>query len=120
MADEQNIDINIGINASTATKGSQQAKAAVNSVSKETKELQEAFKRLKTALDPTYAAQQKYNRLLEDNKKLLQAGVIARKEYNANVKAAKAALDEETAAIQRRTNAGRAALAEERAAKQVK
>lgn len=113
MADD--VSINIGINPTQAEKGSKTARAAVGNVAKETKELEGAFKRLKTALDPTFAAQQKYNRLLEDNKKLLEAGIIKKREYNANLKESKRWLDEQTAAIQKNTAAGKAAQEAERA-----
>lgn len=118
MADENDVNINIGVNPAGAESGSRRAKAAINSVTQESDGLQAAFRRIKTAIDPTYAAQERYNKLLADAKALLDANIIKKKEYNAAVAAAKTALDAEVAAIQRNSAAGRAAAAEAKAAKQ--
>lgn len=114
MADKDDININIGVNPAPAESGSKRVKTAVGSVSKEAKDLQESFRRLKSAIDPTFAAQEKYNRSIADAKKLLQAHLITQKEYNAAKKLAANALDSEVAAINRRTAAGQAAAAKQR------
>lgn len=111
MADN-NIDINIGVNPSTAESGSRRAKAAVNSVSKEARELDAAYRRLKSTIDPTFAAQEKLNKALADNKKLYQSGLISLAEYRAGNKAARQELEASTAAIQRNSAVARAAAAE--------
>lgn len=118
MADENNdLNINIGVNPSGVESGSRRAKSAINSVTDESKQLAEAFKRIKAAVDPTFAAQERYNRLLSDAKLLLKAGEMGRKEYNATIKAAKELLDQESAALLRNSAAGRAAAAEAKARK---
>jgi hypothetical protein len=118
MADENNdLNINIGMNPSGVESGSRRSKAAVSSVTDEAKQLEQAFKRIKAAIDPTFAAQERYNKLLQDAKLLLKAGEMDRKEYNATIRAAKQLLDEESAALMRNSAAGRAAASEARARK---
>lgn len=112
MADENDISINIGANPAGVEAGSRRAKTAVKGVTDESKQLEAAFKRLKSSIDPTFAATERYNRTLADNKRLLDAGRISKEMYAAGTKAAKAALEQETAAIQRNSAAGRAAAAE--------
>ena len=106
-----NDDVNIKINsdATGAVKGSKDTSAALKGVSGMSKELESSFRKLKSVIDPTFAAQEKYNRMLAEGKRLMQADLITRKEYNAVKRAAKQQLDEETAAIARNTAAGKAA-----------
>lgn len=111
MADDNNLNINIGVNPAKAESGSKRASTAVSGVSKEARELDKAFRALKSAIDPTFAATEKYNRSLEQAQKLLKAGMITRKEYNAAIKLSKAALDEEVGAILRNSTAGQKAAA---------
>jgi hypothetical protein len=119
MADDTNdLNINIGMNPSGVESGSRRSKAAIESVTGESKQLEQAFRRIKSAIDPTFAAQEKYNRLLADAKLLLDSGKISKKEYTAAINMAKTALDQETAALERNSAAGRAAAAEAKAAKQ--
>jgi hypothetical protein len=116
MADDNNdLNINIGANPAGVESGSRRAKTAVKGVTDESKNLAEAFKRIKAAIDPTFAAQERYNRLLADAKLLLKEGELSRKEYNATVKAAKELLDQESAALLRNSAAGRASAAEAKA-----
>lgn len=116
MADENDkLNINIGANASGVEQGTSRAQQAIKKVSREAKELDAAFRRLKAAVDPTFQATQKYNQLLADSKKLLSAGKISQQEYAQAIKAAKAALDQQVQAIQRNTAAGRAAAEEAKA-----
>lgn len=113
MANENdNISINIGSDPSGVERGSRRATTSIKGVNKEAKELDTAFRRLKSAVDPTFAATEKYNKSLADNKRLLAAGKIDRQEYLANTKALRTALDSQVASIQRNTQAGRAAAAE--------
>jgi hypothetical protein len=66
MADENNdLNINIGMNASGVESGSRRSKAAVSSVTDEAKQLEQAFKRIKAAIDPTFAAQERFNKLMQ-------------------------------------------------------
>lgn len=116
MADDLNI--NIGANPAGIEQGSRRAKVALKGISDGGKDLDAALRRLRTAIDPTYAAMEKYNKVHQENLALMRAGLITRKEYNAGMKAAKAALEEETAAIQRNTAAGRAQIQAEREARQ--
>lgn len=115
MADENDLNINIGVNPANAESGSRRAKTAVKGVSDEARNLEAAFKRIKSAIDPTFAAQERFNKLMADARLLLKAGEIDRKEYNATIKAAKQLLDQESAALMRNSAAGRAAAAEARA-----
>jgi hypothetical protein len=115
MADNESLNISIGSDPSGVEKGSRKAKTAVKSVVDEAKQLDQAFRRIKTAVDPTFAATDKYNKALADNKRLLAAGRIDRAEYLANTKALKAALDQQTQSIQRTSAAGRAAAAQAKA-----
>lgn len=116
MADDLNI--NIGANPAGVEQGSRRAKVALKGVADGGRDLDAALRRLRTAIDPTYAALEKYNKVHQDNLALMRAGIISRKEYNAGMKAAKAALEQETAALERNTAAGRAKIEAERQARQ--
>jgi hypothetical protein len=117
MADETDLNINIGANPAGVEQGSRRAKAAVKGVTDESKQLDAAFRRLKASIDPTFAATERYNKALADNKRLLDAGRISKEMYARGAEAAYAALQQETAAIQRNSAAGRAAAAEQKALK---
>lgn len=112
MADENNIDINIGVNPAKAESGSVKAKTAISSVSREAKELDKAFRQIKSAIDPTFAAQERYNKSLSDAKRLLDAGRLSQDEYAAATRAAETALKAQVDAINRNSAANRAAAAE--------
>lgn len=115
MANEtENLSINIGSDPSGVEKGTQKASASIRGTTKEAKELDSAFRRIKSAVDPTFAATERYNKSLADNKRLLAAGKIDRDEYLANARALKSALDAQVASINRNSAAGRAAAAEAR------
>lgn len=115
MADEtENLNINIGSDPSGVERGTQRASNAIKGTTKEAKELDSAFRRIKSAVDPTFAATERYNKSLADNKRLLAAGKIDRDEYLANARALKSALDAQVASINRNSAAGRAAAAEAR------
>lgn len=115
MADDLNI--NIGANPAGIESGSRRAKVALKGVADGGKDLDAALRRLRSSIDPTYVAMERYNKVHAENLQLLRAGLVTRQEYNAAMKVAKAALQEETAAIQRNTAEGRAAIAAQRAAK---
>lgn len=113
MADDNNnLDINIGVNATQAEQGSARARKAIGSIGDESKELQRSFRALKSSIDPTFQAQEKYNRSLENYKKLLDKGLVSQKEYRAGLRAAKADLDAQVASINRNSEANRKAAAE--------
>lgn len=116
MADDLNI--NIGANPAGVEAGSRRAKSALQGVAAGGRDLDAALRRLRTAIDPTFAAMERFNKTKQDNLALMRAGAITRKEYNAGMKAAKAALDAETAAIERNTAAGRAKIEADKAARQ--
>lgn len=120
MADNNDLNINIGVNPSQAEAGSRRTKAALNSVTKESKEMDAALRRLKSSIDPTFAATEKYNRTLADNKKLLDAGRISQQEYAAGARAAKAALDQQVLSITRMGEASKATNAQMRADRQAR
>lgn len=112
MADEEGLNINIGANPEGVEAGSKRGAAAIGTVTKEAKDMDAAFRRLKSAIDPTFAAQERYNKALADNKRLLDAGRISQQEYAAGALAAKAALDQQVETINRGSAAARAAAAE--------
>jgi len=114
MADD--VNINIGINPTTAETGAKKAVKAVNTVSQSSKDLEASFRRIKTALDPTWQAQQKYNQALADVVKLQKADRLSKDEATAARKAAKAAYDAETASITRRIAAAQALASADKAA----
>lgn len=115
MADDLNI--NIGANPAGIEAGSRRAKVALKGVADGGKDLDAALRRLRSSIDPTYVAMEKYNRVHAENLQLLRAGLVTRREYNQAMKVAKAAMEEETAAIQRNSAEGRAAIAAQRQAK---
>ncbi len=117
MADENDININIGANPAGVEAGSRRAKAAVKGVTDESKGLDAAFRRLKSSIDPTFAATERYNKVLADNKRLLDAGRISQEMYAKGADAAYQALQRETAAIQSNSAAAKAAAAEMKARK---
>lgn len=117
MADETDININIGANPAGVEAGTRRAKAAVKGVTDESKQLDAAFRRLKASIDPTFAATERYNKTLADNKRLLDAGRISKDMYAKGAEAAYLALQKETAAITANSAAAKAAAAEMRARK---
>src|SRR3546814_5028168 len=100
-------DLNIGSDPSGVEQGTRRASTSIKGVTNDAKELDQAFRRIKSAVDPTFAATERYNKSLADNKRLLQAGKIDRDEYLANARALKTALDAQVASIQRNSAAGR-------------
>lgn len=110
MADD--ININIGSNPSGVEAGSRRAKAAVNSVTGEAKQLDAAFRRLQSAIDPTFAAQERYNQSLRDNRALFAAGRIGGEEFAAGMRAARQELDAAREAAVRNTAAFKAQQAQ--------
>lgn len=116
MADD--VQINIGANPAGVEAGSRRAKVALKGVADGGKDLDTALRRLRQSIDPTFAAMEKYNKAHSDNLALLRADLVTRREYNQAMKVAKAALDADTAAIQRNSAAGKAAIAEKRQAEQ--
>jgi hypothetical protein len=114
MADDD-LNIKIGGDASGMEAAANRGKQATDSLSSSTDELQKVFKRVKQAIDPTYAALERYNRLQADNAKLLKEGVIQAADW-ANMQVRLRQLyDEEVSAIQRRSNEGKKATAERKA-----
>ena len=110
MADDLNI--NIGANPAGVEAGSRRAKAALKGVADGGRDIDSALRRLRASIDPTFVAMEKYNKAHADNLVLLRAGLVTRQEYNQAMKVAKTNLDAETAAIQRNSAEGRAAIAE--------
>lgn len=114
MADENDININIGVNPSQAEAGSRRTKTALNSVTKESKEMDAALRRLKSSIDPTFAATEKYNKALADTDRLLKAQRISQQEATAARNAAKASLDAQIASINKMSAASKAATEQSR------
>lgn len=112
MADENNLEINIGINPANAESGARRTSAAVGSVVNEAKEMGTAFNRLKAALDPSYAAQQKYTRAVEEFDRQLKAGKLTQQQYAQGVESVKRAFDTQLASIERNSAAAKRAAQE--------
>lgn len=110
MADDLNI--NIGADATSVKKGTKEASIAISGVSKEAKELEASFRRIKSSIDPTFAATEKYNKTVAESKRLLQAELITRKEYNAAIRLGKAALDAQLQSLQQNSTASKKITAE--------
>src|SRR3546814_2043097 len=69
LADEtENLNINIGSDPSGVETGSKRASTSIKGVNSEAKQLDQAFRRLKSSIDPTFAATEKYNKTLADNR----------------------------------------------------
>lgn len=116
MADETELDINIKGNASGVEGASKKAAAAVGAVTAESKQLDAAFRRLKSSIDPAFAATEKYNKALADNQRLLAAGRISQDEFAAGARAAKQALDDQLNSINANSAASKAAATAQREA----
>ena len=114
MADENDLNINIGSNPAGVESGSRRAKTAVNSVTKEARDLDAALRRLRSAIDPTFAATDRYNKALADAEKLLAANRIGQDEFRAATAAARAELDAQVQAIQRNSAASRSATEDQK------
>lgn len=120
MADEQDsISIDINGNASGVQKSSDAASSAIKATTATAADLAKAFVNLQKSLDPTFAAQERYNRSLDDNRKLLAAGVIGGQEFAAGNRAAASALQEATAAIEANSAASKKMAADQAAAQKV-
>lgn len=109
----ENDDLNIHINVdpSGAEQGSTRAKSAISGIGNEARQLDSAFRRLMGAIDPTFAAQEKYNSSLTEARQLWAAGRISAEEYRQGVAAARQELAASTAAIAANTAEARAAAA---------
>lgn len=115
MADEtENLNINIGSDPSGVEQGSKRATTSIRNVNREAKELDTAFRRLKSSIDPAFAATERYNKTLADNQRLLAAGRISQDEYAAGARAAKAALDAQIESINRSSQSAKIAAAQAR------
>lgn len=119
MANEtDNINVNVGINPSGAEAGSRRSRKAIKDNVDEAKQLEAAFRRLQQSIDPAYSAQEKYNKSLADNRRLLAAGKITADEYRAGMAAATAELNRARTALEQNSSANRAAAAAARQAAQ--
>lgn len=112
MADENNININIGSDPSGVESGSRRAKAAVGSVGTEAERLQSTFRKLKSSIDPLFAAQEKYNKSFAELRQLYAAGLIDGREFSQMQSQLRSQLAATTQEIEKNSAAGRAAAAE--------
>jgi len=110
----ENDDLNIHINVdpSGAEQGSNRAKSAIGGIGNEAKQLESSFRRLMSAIDPTFAAQEKYNQSLSEARQLWSAGRISVEEYRQGVAAARTELQASIEAINNNSAAARAAAAQ--------
>lgn len=116
MADENNLEINIGVNPSQAEAGAKRAASAVGSVVNESKQLDAAFRRLKSAIDPTFAATEKYNQALSEYDRLLKQGKVDQEAYARGVELVKKAYDNQIASIQKNSSIAKQAELEKKQA----
>ncbi len=115
MADDNNLDINIGINPAGAESGARRTSAAVSSVVSETKDLDAAFRRLKSAIDPTFAATDRFNKSQAEYNNLLKAGKIDQAEYAKYMDVLKRAYESQISSIEKNSSAARQAAADKKA-----
>ena len=116
MSDD--IEIKVGSDPTGVESGSKRAKVAIKGVADEGKELDGALRRLKSAIDPTFAAQEKLNQKLATAKRLLDANKISKKEYTQATQLYRQELNKEVAALERNSLAGKQAAAAAKKAKQ--
>jgi len=116
MADENNLEINIGINPTQAEAGARKTVSAVGSVVNESKQLDAAFRRLKSAIDPTFAATEKYNQALAEYDALLKKGAVDQASYAKGVELVKKAYDAQIASIQKNSSVAKQAELEKKQA----
>lgn len=110
----ENDDLNIHINVdpSGAEQGSNRAKSAIGGIGNEAKQLEASFRRLMSSIDPTFAAQEKYNQSLGEARQLWAAGRISVEEYRQGIAAARTELQSSIEAINSNSAAARAAAAQ--------
>lgn len=113
--DNANLSINIGANATGVKAGSTAARGAVKGVKDEAALLEAAFRRLQSAIDPTFRSQEKYNKALQANRELLASGAISAREFAANNRLAAKALEEARTAAERSSAAFKKSKADEAA-----
>lgn len=116
MADENNLEINIGINPTQAEAGARKTVSAVGSVVNESKQLDAAFRRLKSAIDPTFAATEKYNQALAEYDQLLKRGAVDQATYARGIELVKKAYDNQIASIQKNSSVAKQADLEKKQA----
>lgn len=91
-------------------KASKEAAAALEQQRRETQELEEATASFRGRLDPTYAAQDRLNREIEEAKRLYRAGKISLHEYAQAADKLQTELDQVNAAQQRTNRNGSAEI----------
>ena len=116
MADDNNLEINIGINPTQAEAGAKKTVSAVGSVVNESKQLDAAFRRLKSAIDPTFAATEKYNQALSEYDRLLKQGKVDQESYARGIDLVKKAYESQIAAIQKNSSVAKQAELEKKQA----
>jgi hypothetical protein len=117
MADENDgININVGVNASSAEAGSRRARTAIKGISDEGAALQAMYRRMQASIDPAYAAMERYNKSFRENQQLFAAGIITGQEFAAANRAAAAALNEARTAVERNSAAYKEQQAAQKAA----
>lgn len=94
---DDDLNIRIGADPSDIEVGSKAAAAAINKVTREAADLDRAFKKLRSSLDPMYAAQTQYNQTLAQLDMLLSKGALSELEYASSVDKAREALARQTA-----------------------
>jgi hypothetical protein len=112
--DEEGLNIKVGGDASGMEDAARKGTKAVNNIVDGAVNLQKALRTVKTTIDPTYAALERYNKAQAANAELLKAGAVDAETWaNTQVKL-RQAYDASVAAILRRTEAARADSAEQK------
>lgn len=93
---DDNLNIRIGADPTDIEVGSKAAAAAIKKVTQEAGDLDRAFKKLRSSLDPMYAAQTQYNNTLVQLDMLMSKGVLGQKEYASSIEKAREALARQT------------------------
>jgi len=116
MADDNNLEFRLGMNTSGVEEGSRRAKASVGSVSQSADQLGGAFRRLKSAIDPTFAATEKFNRSMAEYDRLLKSGAMDQETYAKGTDLIRRAYETQIASIEKNSSAAKRAAAEKQAA----
>lgn len=116
MADDNNVEIGIGINPTGAETGARRVKSAVGGVVSDANQMGAAFRRLKAAIDPAFGATEKYNKAMAEYDQLLKEGKILQEDYARQTDLIKRAFDAQISSIERNSAAAKQAAADKKTA----
>lgn len=116
MADNEDVKIKVTADATSTKKAAAEAKKAMAALEAAGVDVAAAFKSIKSAVDPAWAAQQKYNDAVNTAKALHKAGALSMLDYAKYVAAAKAEYAKFTPAAIAAANAAKKAADDQKAA----